>query len=340
MIERILIIGTGLIGASLGLALRKAGFTGEIAGLDRSRTEAAVALSAGALNRVIPPEIWEKDLTYAEFWNFDVIVLCVPVLAILDWMERLAPVLGPHQLVTDVGSTKRVIGEAAYRLFPDGGPQALFLPGHPMAGKEAGGAALADANLFQDAMWLFTSQYGGRSDTETEWRAWVTRFGCRTMDMDPARHDQIVAWVSHLPQMVSTALSAMFAEEFEHVPELAQEFQAIGGRALREMTRLGSSPYSMWRDVALTNTEPLAATLFTLEQRLAHLRENLRTPSSAKSSPRPTPSEAAALPKTSWAGGVSVPAVILSKAQHLRICFGPCRAVAFALERQISRLRP
>ena len=80
------------------------------------------------------------------------------------------------------------------------------------------------------------------------------------------------------PRWSATALSALFADEFQHVPELAADFEAIGGRALREMTRLGASPYSMWRDVALTNTQPLAATLFALEQRLAHLRENLKTP--------------------------------------------------------------
>ncbi len=84
--------------------------------------------------------------------------------------------------------------------------------------------------------------------------------------------------MSHLPQMVATAMSAMFADEFAHAPELADEFAAIGGRALREMTRLGASPYSMWRDVAFTNTQPLGATLFALEQRLAHMRENLKTP--------------------------------------------------------------
>jgi prephenate dehydrogenase len=278
MIKRVAIIGTGLIGASVGLALRRAGFAGEIVGLDRSHADAAQALAMGAVDRLLAPEVWSGDLPRAELWNFDVIVLCVPVLAVLDWMERLAPVLGPHQLVTDVGSTKLAITEAANRLFPDGGPQALFLPGHPMAGKESGGAALADASLFQDAMWLFTSSYEGRSRGEAEWREWVGKFGCRTMDLDAARHDQVCAWVSHLPQMVATAMSAMFADEFQHVPELAAEFEAIGGRALREMTRLGASPYSMWRDVAMTNTQPLAATLYALEQRLAHLRENLKTP--------------------------------------------------------------
>jgi prephenate dehydrogenase len=96
--------------------------------------------------------------------------------------------------------------------------------------------------------------------------------------MEPERHDAVCAWVSHLPQMVSTAMSAMLVDEFAGDAEGMAAVQAIGGRALREMTRLGSSPYSMWRDVAMTNTEPLAATLWALEQRLAYVRENLRTP--------------------------------------------------------------
>jgi prephenate dehydrogenase len=98
------------------------------------------------------------------------------------------------------------------------------------------------------------------------------------MDLDPTRHDEICAWVSHLPQMLSTALAALLEETFGSDQRSRDEIAAIGGRALRETTRLGASPYSMWRDIALSNTEPIAATLYALEQRLAHLRENLRTP--------------------------------------------------------------
>ena len=98
--------------------------------------------------------------------------------------------------------------------------------------------------------------------------------GAKTIDLDPARHDELVAWVSHLPQLVATALSAMLQEGVGDAPELRD----VGGRALREMTRLGASPFSMWRDIALTNTEAIQATLHALEQRIAHLRENLRTP--------------------------------------------------------------
>ncbi len=204
-------------------------------------------------------------------------MLAVPVLAIIDCMQKLAPMMGPQQLVTDVGSTKLAIRNFARAHFGGEG-QAVFLPGHPMAGKESGGAALADAALFEGAMWLFTPASDVPTLLEAEWLEWVVRFGARTMVLEADRHDKICAWVSHLPQMVATAMSALFEDEFAATPELAAEFQAIGGRALREMTRLGASPYSMWRDVAFTNTQPLAATLFALEQRLAHVRENLKTP--------------------------------------------------------------
>jgi len=267
--ERIFIIGTGLIGASTGLALRAAGFAGRIDGWDTSSLEMAAAVQMGAIDgRAASPE---NALELAGL--ADVIVLAVPVLAIKDWMQQLAPVVRAGQLVTDVGSTKVEIVELAGRLFSEK-EKASFLPGHPMAGKESGGALLAESGLFDGAIWLFTPTTPEMTAMEKEWRGWVGCFGSRTLDMDPARHDELCAWVSHLPQMLSTALSALLEERFGNAPEIA----AIGGRALKETTRLGASPYSMWRDVALTNTGPVADTLLALEQRLQHVRENLRTP--------------------------------------------------------------
>jgi prephenate dehydrogenase len=141
-----------------------------------------------------------------------------------------------------------------------------------MAGKEVSGAANADPQLFVNAVWLFT-EFAGHP-LAAEWRSWVERFGCRTMDILAARHDEICAWVSHLPQFLSTALSAMLEDRFGAAPDL----RAIGGRALREMTRLGASPYSMWRDIAHANDTEIADALSSMEQRLAYLRENLKTP--------------------------------------------------------------
>ncbi len=266
MFERVLIVGTGLIGTSIGLALRGAGFGGTVWGVDTSAAELEQAVTMGAVEAAVPEAVEQAD----------VIVLAVPVMGILDWMQRFAGVLRPGQLVTDVGSTKGRIAEMAARLF-NGEGQGRFLPGHPMAGKESGGAALGEAALFDGATWLFTP-VAEETASEREWREWVGRFGCRVVEMEAGRHDVVCAWVSHMPQMVATAMAALLEDEFRDSPEAAGEFMAIGGRALREMTRLGASPYSMWRDVALTNSDAVAGVLFALEQRLAHVRENLRTP--------------------------------------------------------------
>ncbi len=275
MTVRVLIIGTGLIGASLGLALKALGpaFGGTVLGWDANPAELATALAMGAVDEAVASA--EAVLVPGAA---DVYVLAAPVLPILDWMRRLAAVVGEGQLVTDVGSTKREIVRLAEMLY-NGSGQGVFLPSHPMAGKESSGAALAEAGLFRGAAWLFTPVGGAPpSGVDERWRGWIEATGARTMDVGAEEHDRVCAWVSHLPQMLSTALAGLLQETFAEDPAGRALVDAIGGRALRETTRLGSSPYSMWRDIALTNTEPIAATMYALEQMLAHMRENLRTP--------------------------------------------------------------
>ena len=271
LISRISILGTGLLGTSAGLALRAAKFPGTITAWNRSPDQAQLALEMGAFDSIATDPI-EAALAS------QVVLLCVPIYATLDFMEKLTPVLGPEHLVTDVGSTKRVISEAGTRLFNQPG-RAAFLPGHPMAGKERGGATLGDANLFRGAVWLFTDDPNAQRSPQAaelvkDWRQLVESIGSKTIDLDPARHDELVAWVSHLPQFLATALSALLEDQVGDAPELKD----VGGRALREMTRLGASPFSMWRDIAHTNTEAVERALQALEQRIAHLRENLRAP--------------------------------------------------------------
>jgi prephenate dehydrogenase len=271
--KKVLIVGTGLIGASVGLALKANGFEGEVAGWDANAEELQAALGCKAIDRALERReaVLETDA--------EVVVLATPVLPILDWMQQLAPKLKETQLVTDVGSTKSEITALASKLFNQAG-RARFLPGHPMAGKESGGAALAEADLFRGATWLFCSGAGWEpeGEMEMEWRRSVARMGAVMRELGPAKHDEVCAWVSHLPQMVATAMSAMLEDHFAGDREGMAAVQAIGGRALREMTRLGASPYSMWRDVAMTNTRAVEETLAALEQRLAHVRENLKTP--------------------------------------------------------------
>jgi prephenate dehydrogenase len=264
--QQITIIGTGLIGGSFALAVRKAGFTGRIVGSDRENALMR-ARDFGAIDDAVanPEEAVRGS---------DLVVFATPVGSIIDLIERIGPLVSANALITDVGSTKAEIMARARDVF---GNDVIdrFLPGHPMAGKEHAGIDHADAHLFQDAVWLITP-YAGQDFASPKIAAFLellTKIGTRVLTFDPAEHDRICALVSHLPQMISTAFAATLVEELRG----DQQAAAIGGRALREMTRIAQSPYSMWRDIALTNTKNIQDGLLKLEQKLAHIRENLRT---------------------------------------------------------------
>lgn len=265
--KQITIIGTGLIGGSLGLALKAAGFKGKIVGCDRQ----AVLDRARPMRAI---DVGTEDPVEA-IQGSDLIVLATPVGAIIDLIERVGPLASPDALITDVGSTKKEIIDRARSVFGDNAVR-RFIGGHPMAGKEHGGLENAESRLFTNAVWLLVAQAGQELDKGKikELRDLLECVGARVMRMEPERHDRLCAWISHLPQMVATALAGALVEEFGANPDL----HAIGGRALREMTRIASSPYSMWRDIAYTNAGNIEHALHQLEQRLAHIRENLRSP--------------------------------------------------------------
>lgn len=263
-IRQITIIGTGLIGGSLALALKKHKFAGRIVGCDREATLER-ARNRGAI-----------DAGFADpgdaVRGSQLVVLATPVLAIVDLIERVGPVLPANALLTDVGSTKAAVSERALKVFGKNAGK-RFLAGHPMAGKELSGVDYADADLFQKAVWFLTPlpEQNVNEGLFAEFAGWIDQIGARIAMLPPNEHDRLCAWISHLPQMISTALAATLVEEFgEEAPLLP-----AGGRALQEMTRISASPYSMWRDVAISNKKNLEDALWKLEQRLAHIRENL-----------------------------------------------------------------
>jgi prephenate dehydrogenase len=262
--KQVTIIGTGLIGGSLGLAFRKHHLASRIIGCDRApvleRARERGAIDSGVTN--------PADAVHGS----DLVVLATPVLPIIDMVERLGPVLPAKTLVTDVGSTKAEVVKRALKSFGKTARQ-RFLAGHPMAGKEHAGVEFADADLFRGAAWLFTPLPGQNVHAGLcgEFIQCAEKMGAKIAVVDPADHDRFCAWISHLPQLISTALAATLVDEFgPDAPVLD-----IGGRALREMTRISGSPYSMWRDIAITNKKNIADALLKLEQRLAHIRENL-----------------------------------------------------------------
>jgi prephenate dehydrogenase len=265
-IRQITIIGTGLIGGSLALALKKKKFAGRIVGCDREATLEKArqrgVIDAGSSN---PGDAVRGS---------QVVVLATPVLAIVDLIERLGPSLPAKTLLTDVGSTKTAVAERAAQVFGKNVGK-RFLAGHPMAGKESSGVDSADADLFQKTVWFLTPlpEQNLNEGLFAEFAGWIDQIGSRIAVLPAEEHDRLCAWISHVPQMISTALAAALVEEFgDEAPLLP-----AGGRALQEMTRVSASPYSMWRDIAITNKKNLEGALWKVEQRLTHIRENLAT---------------------------------------------------------------
>jgi prephenate dehydrogenase len=269
-IKQVTIVGTGLIGGSLALALRHHGI--RVVGSDKQRVleraEEIGAIDAGIEN---PARACVGS---------DVVILASNVGGIIDSIENLGPMLPRNVLLTDVGSTKVEILKRASSVF-GASAGSRFLGGHPMSGKENSGIENADRGLFHGSTWIFTVHGEELTDLAHEYISLIASLGTHIIHLSAQQHDRLVAWTSHLPQMLSTAFAAVLQDEAEleresHVTRT--QMQEVGGRALREMTRIASSPYSMWRDIALTNAANIEDALFKLEQRLTHIRENLRTP--------------------------------------------------------------
>jgi prephenate dehydrogenase len=261
IMQHITIIGTGLIGASFGLALRQHGFTGTITGVSSARAiEDAVA--AGAIDRGAP---LEEALAQA-----DLVFLSQTIGRILDTIRHIDSMLKPGALVTDAGSTKCAIVDLAREHIT----RAQFLGGHPMAGKETRGAGAADGGLFRDRTWVLTPDEPAELETPAarEFRGWLGRIGARVLTLDCDEHDRVVSLTSHLAQLASTALAATVAERAGAPPRLQ-----VAGPGLEDMTRLAMGSYDLWRDILATNTEHIDRALAQYIQKLEHIRENLRT---------------------------------------------------------------
>lgn len=244
------IAGVGLIGGSFALALRQAGFAGKIIG----------ASSPATLEKALARGVIDEGLPLAEAAaQSDLVYLAQPIERILSMLPEVDAYVRPRTIITDAGSTKRVIVEHAEQQVRRG----RFIGGHPLAGKELRGVEEADASLFRRRPYVLTSR-------EPELERWIERIGARLVILDAAEHDRLVAVVSHLPQLLSTALASVIGEQ----PSTAQ----IAGPAASDLTRLALSPYDIWRDIFATNAGPIDAALGAFIARLEELRVQLRTP--------------------------------------------------------------
>jgi prephenate dehydrogenase len=242
------IIGVGLIGGSFGLALRKAGFAGSILGVSSARS-IGEAVELGAI---------DSGATLEEAAGVcDLLFLSQPISGILETLRKLDPLVREDALVTDAGSTKQAIVDEAKRSLR----RCAFLGGHPMAGKELRGVAAADPGLFRGRPWVLTS------DIKHPFRTWVAAFGAREIVLDPAQHDRLVAWSSHLPQLASTALASVIGDR-------APEAATVAGPGLLDSTRLAMSSFDLWQDILETNRTEIGAALDAYIEKLTGLRSD------------------------------------------------------------------
>ena len=260
--HRISIIGLGLMGGSWGLALRSHGFQGVRTGSDRPEVLPR-ALAAGAID-----EAREGVADAAS--DADLVILATGVGGILDLLPRLSRSVSPRALVTDVGSTKRLICQRAREVF---GKEPMFLGGHPLAGKERSGIENAEGSLFENASYALTPLSPDHLSDERVQAFFdlVKGVGARPFVTDPTAHDRAVAYLSHLPQLLSSGLASLIAEQS------AEEFfpMELAGSGFRDVTRLAESPYALWRDICLTNIENIQAALESFIQKLESMKVHL-----------------------------------------------------------------
>jgi prephenate dehydrogenase len=256
--RRVAIFGVGLIGGSFALALRKAGFDGEIVGVSSRKTiEAALAL--GVVDRGADAEeaVEQSDLIY----------LAQPIATILETLAWLGPRLRSGTIVTDAGSTKkRILDQACCNI-----QHSLFIGGHPMAGKERSGVQEAEAGLFEGRPYVLCPL--DPKDTGDprfeEFRDWIVRIGARPIVLDADEHDRLVAFTSHVPQLISTALASILAD--------VEGAGAVAGPGVMGLTRLAVSPFSIWRDIFKTNEKHIAEALARLIAKLKDIQECVST---------------------------------------------------------------
>jgi prephenate dehydrogenase len=249
------IVGTGLIGASFGLALRKAGFQGNLIGVSSARSIEA-ALERGAIDRGASLEeaCAEADLVF----------LSQPISGIIETLGKLNPLVRWGALVTDAGSTKTAIMAEAERCLT----RCAFIGGHPMAGKESRGAGAADPDLFRGRPWILTEATD--HPVARVLRKWIGLFGAREVILDAQKHDALVAWSSHLPQLASTALASVMSDQ-------ARDAAQVAGPGLLDMTRLAMSSYDLWGDILATNRDAVATALDAYIAKLQTLRADYQT---------------------------------------------------------------
>lgn len=259
MIRRLAILGVGLMGGSLALALKRTGLVETVVGAGRGRDNLDLALKAGVIDVI-------ADTPALAVQGADMIVLAVPVGGMPGVMDQIAPKLDDRVVLTDVGSTKQDVVAAARTLLPN--HLARFVPGHPIAGAEVSGVGAAHADLYRGKDVILTPLPENDAAAVERVRDMWQGCGAHVERMSPEDHDRVFAAVSHLPHLAAFALMDELAGR-----ENSEQFFRHAGSGFRDFTRIAGSHPEMWRDVALANREAVVAELDAYIDRLNCIRD-------------------------------------------------------------------
>jgi prephenate dehydrogenase len=256
--ERLGIIGTGLIGGSIGLGTIKRGLAKEVLGYDVKQDRLEAALRRNAISRI--------GGSVEEVGSFaDLVVLASPVKSIPATFAEISDVLKPGTIVTDVGSAKSRIVDEIEPLVREG---ITFIAGHPLAGSEEEGIEAADADLFEGAVWLLTPESDEDPDRYEELCTFIQGLGARPLAIEAARHDELIGLMSHLPQVVASALAGFASERVEQ--ELAPKLAAGG---FRDTTRVAASSPELWVEIFNENRDHVLELLSGFRNHLDELQD-------------------------------------------------------------------
>jgi len=268
--KKITIIGVGLIGGSLGLALKKKKPNFKIVGIDKQEiTEKAI--TRGAIN--------EGTISLEEgIKEADVVIMATPVKTILKLLPQINPFLKKGCLVTDTGSTKQKIVQRANKVLSK---DVFFIGGHPMAGSEKYGIDSADSHLFQDKTYILTPTKKSNLITIEKISSLIKMIGANRLILDHLEHDRIVGAVSHLPQIIAVSLINAIGELA--LPENNNNYFKAIGEGFKDMTRIASSPYKIWEDICETNQKNILKMIQEFRNYLEAIEDKLKNdPSSLK----------------------------------------------------------
>lgn len=261
-VEKVTIVGCGLIGASFALALRRSCPHVRIAGWDSSALVLQQALERGIIDEI------DEAIASETISTSDLVYLAIPVSNIKSFFRDHGYQIAPGTIVSDAGSTKAEVCEAARNYLTNG---QIFIGGHPVAGSHLGGLEHARADMFENASYVLIKEDTERSKSAFEtMTSLVKMLGARVVVTTAAEHDQAMAFVSHLPQLISSVLAATIEKQAQ-----ADSLKQMAGSGYRDMTRLAQSSWSMWGDIFATNTLPIANALNEMLDELDVLRDEL-----------------------------------------------------------------